>query len=322
MGRKQIELLIEAGAFDFTGWSRDAMRESLEAMWEEATRAQKESELGVMDLFSLFEAPAARFESPPQVSAPSSKMALLQREKELLGFYLTGHPMDSCRAALGRLSCVPFKEFERMPDGTIVRTAFVVETVQIKISAKSQRKFAILTISDGIERYELPVWSDLFEEKGMFLRENQMLYGIVAIEKQGGEAVHLQAKFLDDLTAVDESKIKAFDDFYDRLKSQAKPMNRSNDKGKKVQPKQPQAPEAAGQLHIRVDADDFRLTQVLTLKQIFRDHPGKSNVKILFESEGKPVGSLQIESPWGIDLQAGLIAKLEQIEGLSWERRD
>ena len=122
-----------------------------------------------MNLFSLIDKPAANFEAPPPVLAPSSKMHLLQREKELFGFYLTGHPMENFSREILELSCVPLKEFENLPDGSIVRAAFVVETVQVKISAKSQRKFAVLVISDGIDRYELPVWSDLFEEKAQLL---------------------------------------------------------------------------------------------------------------------------------------------------------
>ncbi len=51
VGKKQIELLCDAGCFDFTGWSRDALRISVEAMYEQASREQKEASLGIMNLF-------------------------------------------------------------------------------------------------------------------------------------------------------------------------------------------------------------------------------------------------------------------------------
>ena len=151
VGKKQIELFIDAGCFDFTEWSRDAMREGIEAMYEEAVHEQRRSERGVMTLFSLED--ATHFQTPPPVLTPTPQAQLYRREKELLGFYLTGHPMDSFRKQLSALSCVPFREFENLPDGSFVRAAFIVETVAIKISGKTQRKFAVLTISDGIERY-------------------------------------------------------------------------------------------------------------------------------------------------------------------------
>ncbi len=129
--------------------------------------------------------------------------------------------MDSYQKVLGRLSCVPFREFENLPDGSICRAAFVVETVPSQNLQQSQKKFAILIISDGMERFELPVWSEMYEEKGPLLRENQLLYGIVQIERKEG-TIQLSCRYLDDLTAVDEARIKACDDVYDRLKAQAK----------------------------------------------------------------------------------------------------
>jgi DNA polymerase III alpha subunit len=57
VGKKQIELLIEAGSFDFTKWSRDAMLQSMEAMYEETSQSQKEAQRGVISLFSLIDQP-------------------------------------------------------------------------------------------------------------------------------------------------------------------------------------------------------------------------------------------------------------------------
>ena len=55
------------------------------------------------------------------------------------------------------------------------------------IASKSQKKFAILMISDGIERQELPVWSDLYEEKSHLLKENQLLYAVLQVDKKEEE---------------------------------------------------------------------------------------------------------------------------------------
>lgn len=318
VGKKQIELLIEAGCFDFTSWTRDAMRESLEAMYEEASRHQRDEQRGVMNLFSLIEKPKDEFQTPPPVLTPSTKMQLLQREKELLGFYLTGHPMDNYRKELSYLSCVPFKEFDNLPDGSYVRAAFVVETVQIKISAKSQRKFAVLVISDGIERYELPIWSDLYEEKGFLLRENQLLYGILQLERQEG-SLHLQCRFLEDLTAVDEAKVKACSDLYDRLKV-PKYQGKSMDNKKK--PPKPEATETLQSLRIRADADLLGHSHILSLKKLFRDHPGKSKIEIHFQSRGAPAGSLHIDASWGVKLDRSFKDRLQELSKtaqFSWE---
>lgn len=321
VGKKQIELMIEAGCFDFTidgsKWSRDAMILCLDAMYEEASRDQKEAQKGVMNLFSLIEKPRNHFDTPPPVLSPSSKMQLLQREKELLGFYLTGHPMDNFRKQLSLLSCVPFKEFENMPDGSYVRTAFVVETVQVKISAKSQKKFAILIISDGIERFELPIWSDLYEEKGHLLRENQLLYGILQIEQQDG-SLHLQCRFLEDLTTMDEIKAESCTDLYDRLKASKHPSHM--DAKKKMKPNSPDTPSQ--KLSISLNADLIHFSHILALKKIFREFPGKSQIKIIFNSQKEPLKTLYINASWGVAIDRSFkdrLQELTKIAPFSWE---
>ena len=299
VGKKQIELLIEAGSFDFTSWSRDAMRESVEAMYEQASRDQKEASLGVLNLFSLIEEVEKPFNEPPPILNPSSNLQLFQREKELLGFYLTGHPMDGYKNVLGRLSCVPMTEIETLPDGSILRAAFVVETVQVKVSSKSQKKFAILVISDGMERFELPIWPELFEEKGMLLRENQLLYGILQMERREG-MVQLSCRYLDDLTLIDEVRIKACDEAFDRLKAQSKSPEKKWKKGPKEKKEQKVEKEETKKIEIQIDANRVRLSEILALKELFRSHPGKSTLEMHFLAEKRRLGSVFVDSQWGV----------------------
>lgn len=303
VGKKQIELLIDAGSFDFTTWARDAMRESVEAMYEQASRDQKEASLGVLNLFSLIEEPEKPFTSPPPVLKKSTNLQLFQREKELLGFYLTGHPMDGYKKALGRLSCVPLTEIGTLPDGHIFRAAFVVETVQVKVSSKNQKKFAIMLISDGMERFELPIWSEMFEEKGMLLRENQLLYGILQLERKAG-AIQLSCRYLDDLTAIDETRIKACDDANDKLRAQSKGAEakwKTAAKEKKTEEKEPQVEkEEIKKVTLQIDADRVRLSEILALKDLFRTHPGKSTLELHFHSDKRRLGSVFVDSQWGV----------------------
>jgi len=309
VGKKQIELLIEAGCFDWTSWSRDQMRMSLEAMFDTASKNQKEASLGVLNLFSLIEEPEKPFSSPPFVLEPTPKAKLLQREKELLGFYLTGHPMDAYQKALRSLSVVPFHEFPHLPDGAVVRAAFVVDEIEVKISNKSQRKFAILTISDGHERFELPVWSDLYEEKVALLRENQLFYAVLQIEKKSG-GISLSTKLLDDLTTVGPEKIKACDAVYDRLKAQSLAPEPKWKKEKAVTAPTPDKNELK-HIALRLDADRMKLSQVLALKELFRSHPGKTTLELQFHSGEKKLGAVIVDSQWGVKADLDFQDKLK-----------
>ncbi len=318
VGKKAIELLVEAGSFDTTGWSRDAMLMSVEAMHAESSRAQKESSRGILNLFSLLDEKKP-FQEPPRVVNPSSKAKLLLREKELLGFYLTGHPMDSYKHVLQRLSCVPFGAFESLEHGAIVRAAFIVETLNVKISNKSQKKFAILTISDGLLRFELPIWSDMYEEKMPLLRENQLLYGVLSVERQGS-STNLIAKFIDDLTSVDEAKITACEALYDKLVRQGKMGEPKWKAAKAAKEKQSVAAEKeppATLVTLRLDADTTRLSHVLRLKQLFREHSGKSPVELQFYRGEKRIGSVYVDAKWGVRATPLFLAQVKQLVNLN-----
>lgn len=300
IGKKQIELLCDAGCFDFTSWSRDALKTSVEAMFDQSSREQKEASFGILNLFSLIEEPSNPFAIEPVVSVKSTKLQLLQREKELLGFYLTGHPMDSYKKILSRLSCVPLRDFEKLADGSIFRAAFIIETCQVKISSKSQKKFAILAIGDGIDRFELPIWPEMFEQSSSFLCENQLLYAILQLERKEG-TIHLSCRAIEDFTTLDESKIKASDDLYDKLKAQAKsPESKWKNSKPKAAPGALEVKEEVKHIALALDADKVRLTEILALKEIFRSCPGKSTVELQFLSGDRRIGTLFIDSQWGV----------------------
>lgn len=318
VGKKVIENLIEAGAFDFTSWSRPALLESVDGMFLVAAREQKEASKGIIDFFSFIEDDKEdQFKYPPLVKTEKTKQEILKREYELLGFYLQGHPLDDYKNMLQRLSCCPLSDFEKLEKNSLCRAAFIVETVSVKISAKSQRKFAILTISDGEERFELPIWPEMFEEKNQLLVENQLLYAVLLIERDMGE-MKLQCKWLDDLTKVDGAMITACDNVYDKAKMQVKlnELREKNPKPKtenKPMEKAKEEKKQASLLYLSVDADEVRLSHILTMKEIFRSSSGSTPVRIEFVSKGGSLGNVRIQDNWGITANAQLEEKLKQI---------
>lgn len=309
VGKKAVENLIEAGCFDFTEWSRQALIESVDPMYVAASREQKDAARGVLNLFSLIDNPEEKqFLSPPQVKEKVSKAKILRRENELLGFYLTGHPLDEYCAYLPRLSCISLNQLSEIDEGTVCRVAFIIEAITVKISAKNQKKFAILAIGDGIDRMELPVWADLYEDKQHLLVENQLLYAVVQTEKQEGE-LRLQCRWLDDLTKVDEAMIQACDDAFDRAKKQVKMNEMKQAAYKKSAETKKESPEFT-KMAIKIDADLLRLSHILELKNLFRTSPGPTSIQIDFMSGEGKVGGLLIDSKWGVKVTPQLEEKL------------
>jgi DNA polymerase-3 subunit alpha len=325
VGKKVIESLVEAGSFDFTGWLRDALSLSIEPIYESVSQEQKEDAAGIISLFSLIgDTNESRFSKPPQVRRPTPRQEVLSKEKELLGFFLTGHPMDDYKDILKRLSCVALRKLDQMDHDAVFRSAFIVESVQIKISAKSQKKFAILNISDGIERQELPIWADLYEEKSHLLRENQLLYAVLQVDKRGEEA-RLSCRWLDDLTRADEQMIETCDRAFDKAKLQAARYAQAKQSPQKAgaapsnQPKKPNEKVPMKSIAIKIDADQIRLSHIVQLKQLFSDHAGTAPLQILFHAEEKSLGILHIDSKYGItptDQFKKAVSSLEFVAGV------
>lgn len=337
VGKKVIEDLVDAGCFDFTGWARDALKQSVDPMFDTASKEQKEAAAGVMSLFSLIgDTAEARFSKPPAVKNRRSKQALLLREKELLGFFLTGHPLDAYQDILKRLSCVPLSHIETMKQDSVFRASFILESVQVRIASKTQKKFAILIISDGIESYELPIWPDLYEEKGHLLKENQLLYAVLQTEMKDGE-MRLSCRWLDDLTQANEAMIEACDQAYDKAKHQAAKFaqhkNSSTSKNGQVNPKatseskktandkknvppSPHAHKENGPFVLKLDADSVRLSHILKLKKTFEGHRGDVPVQLEFIVEGKGIATIHIDSKWGVSKTPQLHEELRSFSAI------
>lgn len=329
VGKKVIESLIEAGCFDFTGWFREAMLLSVDPMYGEASREQKEVAKGVMSLFSLIDGEReSRFSTPPTVTVKRPHNQVLKREHELLGIYLNGHPLDEYRSWLQRLSCVPLREIEKLPSGSVFRIAFIIEGLVIKISQKSQRKFAILTVGDGLERFELPIWPDLYEEKGALMVENQLLYAVVQKESHEGQT-RLQCRWLDDLTRADEAMIQVCDHACDMARQQVK-MSELREKSRTEQQKKAlhkegeQMKTSPQKLKVYLDADLARLSHILSLKEAFRAHSGSIPVEVVFVNSHGTISTLHIDKNWGVEYRRELetmVSAVSSVREVSWEPR-
>lgn len=74
-----------------------------------------------------------------------------------------------------------------------------------------------------------------------------------------------------------------------------------------------EAPEKIRKLRMRADAGRLRLSHIVALKKLFRDHAGKSPVEIHFETAGRKVGTLQIDPSWGVKTDGEFREKLEEL---------
>ena len=297
VGKKVVENLISAGSFDFTHWTRQELIFSLEPMFELAAQKQREEAQGVLDFLTVLGEENDYFKRPSQIEKTLSQKELLSKEKELLGFYLTGHPMDAYKKMVQRLECLPLHEIKETATHSLCKVAFIVENIKMKIAVKSQRKFAILTISDGLETLELPIWSDLYEEKQELFQENQLLYAVLQVNKEEDQ-LKLRCRMVEDLTCINEEQAAHLNDLYKQMNKMArKEVKSMKQKHKQILQEKPQK-----KLFLQLDIDKTRFSQILKLKKLFHQFPGLSPIKLNFHSENQKVALIEIESKWGVTL--------------------
>jgi DNA polymerase-3 subunit alpha len=304
IGKKTIEYLIEAGCFDFTGWLRASLLESVDPIFITVSKEQKEAAQGFLDFFSLIEDDRSKsFETPPVPKQEITKQQALQREYELLGFYLREHPLDEFRPLFEKYSVYPLSDFSKAEKSFVCRVACIIETVSVKISSKSQKKFAILTISDGVEHYELPVWSDLYDQVHSLLIETQLIYAVLIVEKQQ-EEIKLSCKWIADLRKLTDDTLALCSEAFDKAKAMLQMIElkekRQNQVAKKESNKVTTPERQVPSVYICIDMHKAKLSHVVEMKKVFSKMSGPSPIEIDFLVEDKRKGTLRIAKEWGV----------------------
>ncbi len=306
VGKKAVELLIEAGCFDSFGHHRDDLKLSVDAMFDQVQREQKDASSGVISLFEKIET-----NSEPRIAkCPTRrpKEDLLIREKELLGFFLSGHPLHAQESTLKRLGCQNLDQAEALPIDSVFRTAFILEEVGTRISSKSQKKFAILRISDGgVGKYELPIWPEMYEELQGILVENRLVWGVLAKEKREN-SWQLSCKWLRELKELNEATIKECDDAFDVAKKQqafrAKIAQNKKPQTEKKPGKEKPAPAPAveaNKLRLSLNLDSLRISHILYLQNVLSRSKGSQALEIAFVTEEQELATLNLDGQKGIE---------------------
>ncbi|HJS48141.1 MAG TPA: DNA polymerase III subunit alpha [Gemmatimonadales bacterium] len=179
--RRVLESLVAAGACDGLDGHRAQLVEGLEASLGEAQLEQQEREAGQVSLFGEAPAearPAAR--SLPD-AAPWSEAERLAREKELLGFFISGHPLERFRPEVelfGTRTTATLGEWSEHP----VTVVAVVTAVKRQISKKTGKEYARVTLEDFHGTAEAIVFPDAWAKL------NQVLTTDAAVLLTGGHS--------------------------------------------------------------------------------------------------------------------------------------
>lgn len=194
VNKRVLDALIKTGAFDALGQDRAELLFNLDAELAEADSMRRDKAAGQETLFGMFEEPDPGIvnEDKPnnyKRSVPAMPMAeKLQYEKELLGFYISGHPMDAYSGLDNAIDTFSHPDdLSNFDDRTSYRLGGIVSNLQIKYTKKASRQMAVFNLASRTHNYELIMFPDSYEKNGSRLENGKLalIHGLIG--RRNGE---------------------------------------------------------------------------------------------------------------------------------------
>jgi DNA polymerase-3 subunit alpha len=203
--KRVIESLVAAGACDSLGGHRAQLVAALDQALAEAQLKQQEIAAGQVSLFGEHVAALPTEPVLPEVE-PWSEAERLAREKEIIGFFISGHPLERFRelvALLGTRTTATLGTWSEHP----VALAAVVTQVKRQISKKTGKEYARLTVEDFHGTAEALVFPDAWSKLNQAVRSDaaMLLTGGYSTRDRGEEVAPFVVEGARDLAEFETS---------------------------------------------------------------------------------------------------------------------
>ncbi len=191
--KKVIEALIKSGSFDSFGTTRRALFESLEATADSAQRVRDEKERGQHSLFAnvaqtLLSVPAEKAQTRVSVPQEWPDEEKLHHEKETLGFYITGHPLNKYGDELRLFANATTETLHQHVD-EIVNIGGIVSQLKrskIKKGPNEGKLMAKFILDDQYGSVDVVVFSDLYSKYVKWLDNGLAVLLTASVKDTGG----------------------------------------------------------------------------------------------------------------------------------------
>ncbi len=202
--KRTVENLIKAGALDCLGGNRRQLMMVYAQVMDAAQKERKNATTGQMSLFDLMDEEDKKEFSVHLPAVPEyPKGQLLDFEKEVLGIYASGHPLEEYEELLKKNATVTTASFEpdeetgtaRMADGKQVVVGGIIDTRTIKYT-KNNQVMAFLTVEDLIGSVETVVFPRDYEKFGKKLEEGAKVFVQGHVDAEDDKASKLIAEHI------------------------------------------------------------------------------------------------------------------------------
>ena len=327
VNRKAWESLVKAGAFDALG-DRSDLLFNLDTILAFASKLQKEALSGQVDMFAALGGdklmPSVELKASP-VKYTSKEQ--LMWERELLGLYISAHPLDNYDAFFEEQT-IPLHACTPQIDGQKVSVGGLVSTIRT-IVTKAGTKMAFVGIEDKTSEMELIVFPRLYEQLGDSLQQDAVLKvsGTVNARDRDGNMTDEAKVIADEVNIVTD---KELNEYQSHGRKMTAPKGRAAVKNKRYPRKNangtPAVTAAASAkaapaitakplekletVYVKVKNPSDR-DLLVSLKKLCSQNPGQNDI-IMILGEDK---SNAIRLPFRVDAQRNLRAGLAELLG-------
>jgi DNA polymerase-3 subunit alpha len=188
VNKRALESLVLAGAFDSINKHRSRLLMAVEQALEFGSKVQNSKLSSENSLFGGME--EVKISEPPlpniQPWLPKERLA---REREVTGFYITGHPLSKYEVDYKSFATIHLGETEQLEEMEVVKACGVITSLKTKID-KQGRTMAFITLDDFSGSCEALMFSAAYEKYGKYLREEECVF-IVGRPESSGDAIKI-----------------------------------------------------------------------------------------------------------------------------------
>jgi DNA polymerase-3 subunit alpha len=252
--RKMLESLVKCGAFDFLGRDRAELFACIEESLASASASHRDRARGQASLFDEMPGPAKP--RTPGMVIPWSEREKMSYEKELLGFYVTGHPLDDYLSVFANGKYQSIISLGELADRATFRIAGAIVQVDKKFTKREGKPFAVVWIEDMSGTLEVVLWNEVYVKVSESLVPGRVIAIRGTLDKR------------DDSVRATALNVKLLEP--DQV------SNSPNESG---------PPDVVLRFSPAVTADELR-----QVREVLAGNPGKQHVQLVFErASGAPL---------------------------------
>jgi len=211
VNRGMLESLIACGALDSTGATRAGMTDVLERALANGHKVQADAMVGQGSIFDLEgdggngSGPIAR-SHPPVVGEEWTRDELLRREKEVLGLYVSSHPLAPLREQLARKVDVPLRALGELADGKVITIGGIVAGLRQLLTKKGDQ-MAVAELDDVSATAEVVVFASTWELVRQTLRPDAVVLVKGRVDRRSEGKVQVLAMEVTPFEAVPDQEV-------------------------------------------------------------------------------------------------------------------